>query len=101
MDTSRARSCVVGDLGALDVNHRVTFSRLPSDTSSRRRVSGRLKRIRDVDYLVGNMRRAGVELVVAFPLQHGGESSDVYGPLPLTYPVDVGDPMLIGQARIG
>lgn len=101
VDTSRARSCVVGDLGALDVNHRVTFSRLPSDTNSRRRVSGRLKRIRDVDYLVGNIRRAGVELVVAFPLQNGGESSDVYGPLPLTYPVDVGDPMLICQAPIG
>lgn len=100
VDTPRARSCVVGDLGALDVNHRVTFSRLPSDTNSRRRVSGRLKRIRNVDYLVGNMRRAGVELVVAFPLQHGGESSDVYGPLPLTYPVDVGDQMLTGQARI-
>lgn len=64
-------------------------------------VSGRLKRIRDLDYLVGNMRGAGVELVVAFPHQHGGESSGVYGPLPLPYPMDVGDPMLIGRALIG
>lgn len=64
-------------------------------------MSGRLKRIREVDYLVGNMRRPGIELVVAFPLQHGGESSDVYGPLPLSYQVDVGDPMLIREVPIG
>ena len=56
-------------------------------------MSGRLKRIRDVDYLVGNMRRPGIELVVAFPREYGGESVDVFGPLPLTYPVDVGHPM--------
>jgi len=54
-----------------------------------------------VDYLVGNMRRPGIELVVAFPLQRGGESSDVFGPLPLTYQVDVGAPMQIHPARIG
>lgn len=64
-------------------------------------MSGRLKRIREVDYLVGNMRRPGIELVVAFPLQHGGESSEVYGPLPLTYQVDVGDPMRVRAAPIG
>jgi len=51
-----------------------------------------------VDYLVGNMRRPGIELVVAFPLQHGGESSDVFGPLPLTYLVDIGGPMQIRPA---
>lgn len=101
VDPSRARTCAVGDLGAPDINHRVTFTRPPSDTRSRRRVSGRLKRIRDVDYLVGNVRRLGVELVVAFPLQHGGESSDVFGPLPLTYLVDIGGPMLTGPAPLG
>lgn len=68
-----------------------------SDTSARPRVSGRLKRIRDVDCLVGNMRHPGIELVVAFPRQHGGESVDVFGPLPLTYQVEVGDLMQIQQ----
>ena len=89
----RARSCPVGDLDDLDINHRVTFTRPPNDSSSRTRVSGRLKRIRDVDYLIGNVRRPGIELVVAFPRQHGGESADVFGPLPLTYQIEVGQPM--------
>ncbi len=93
MDPSRARSCAVSDLGDSDINHRVTFTRPPGDSGSRPRVSGRLKRIRDVDYLVANMRRPGIQLVVAFPLQHGGERSDVFGPLPLNYRVEVGDPM--------
>ena len=88
--SSRARSCTVGDLNDLDINHRVTFTRPPNDSSSRRRVSGRLKRIRDVDYLIGNIRRPGMELVVAFPRQLGGETVDVFGPLPLTYMIHVG-----------
>lgn len=93
MDPSRARSCTVQDLSALDINHRVSFTRPPIDSGSRPRVSGRLKRIRDVDYLIGNIRRPGVELVVAFPLQQGGERADVFGPFPLAYRVEVGHPM--------
>lgn len=42
---------------------------------------------------MGNMRRPGIELVVAFPQQLGGEVADVFGPLPLTYLVEVGQPM--------
>ena len=90
---SRARSCPAGDLDEFDINHRVTFTRPPNDTSSRPRVSGRLKRIRGVDYLIGNMRRPGVELAVAFPRQVGGETVDVFGPLPLAYLIEVGQPM--------
>jgi hypothetical protein len=91
--SSRARSCAVGDLDDFDINHRVTFTRPPADHSSRPRVSGRLKRIRSVDYLIGNMRRPAVELVIAFPRQLGGENADVFGPLPLTYLIEVGQPM--------
>ena len=91
--SSRARSCAVGDLDDLDINHRVSFARPPNHGSSRPRVSGRLKRIRGVDYLIGNVRRPGIELVVAFPRQLGGELVDVFGPLPMTYLIEVGQPM--------
>lgn len=90
---SRERSCTVGDLDDFDVNHRVSFNRPPSEGSSRPRVTGRLKRIREVEYLVGNMRRRGIELVVAFPRHLGGENEDTFGPLPLNYRVDIGRPM--------
>lgn len=97
--SSRARSCTVGDLDELDISHRVTFTRPPNDPSSRPRVSGRLKRFRDVDYLIGNMRRPGIELVVAFPRQLGGETVDVFGPLPLTYLITVGLSMQAAKTK--
>lgn len=86
------RKTTVDDLNPFDVGCRVTFRR-PASSQGRPVIVGKLLGARHATYTRGNMPRQGYVLLIEYasaPWPYGGKNRDEYGPLPPSYPVEVG-----------